>query len=120
MSSLRALVANESKLVGKVYSSGKESFTVSECGDFAYTDPIDGSVSTKQGVFVVFQDGSRIVFRASGTGSQGATIRLYVEKYEPVNWTVPASEGLKGLVSIAVEIGRVQELTGRSEPTVIT
>jgi phosphoglucomutase len=58
--------------------------TVSDAGDFAYHDPIDGSISRHQGLYVKFGDGSRIVVRLSGTGSEGATIRLYVEKYEKV------------------------------------
>ena len=57
---------------------------VSDSGDFIYNDPIDNSVSAHQGLYVKFTDGSRIVVRLSGTGSEGATIRLYVEKYEKV------------------------------------
>src|SRR5208283_4487200 len=58
-------------------------FTVAEADDFAYTDPVDGSVSKKQGIRVIFADGSRIVYRLSGTGTEGATLRVYIERYEP-------------------------------------
>ncbi|MEL6606316.1 MAG: alpha-D-glucose phosphate-specific phosphoglucomutase, partial [Cyanobacteria bacterium J06614_10] len=58
-------------------------YTVAYADDFSYTDPIDGSVSQKQGIRIGFEDGSRMVFRLSGTGTQGATIRLYLESYEP-------------------------------------
>ena len=71
----------DGSLVGKEFkSSTGESFTVSETKNFDYTDPIDKSVSKNQGQIVRFSDGSRVVFRLSGTGSQGATVRMYVEK----------------------------------------
>jgi phosphoglucomutase len=120
MAQLRTLVEVKETMIGKTYTSGSESFTVADCGDFAYTDPVDASVSLKQGIFIVFADGSRIVFRASGTGSSGATIRVYIERYEGVEWRVEAREKLAGLVEIAQEVGRVFEFTGRKEPTVIT
>ena len=59
------------------------SYQVKLCDDFSYTDPIDGSVSTGQGVRIIFEDGSRIVFRLSGTGTEGATLRIYLEAFEP-------------------------------------
>jgi phosphoglucomutase len=61
---------------------------VSEAGDFEYKDPVDGSISRHQGIYIKFKDGSRIVVRLSGTGSEGATIRLYIEKYETVTQLV--------------------------------
>lgn len=90
--------------------------------DFAYTDPIDGSVATKQGVRFVFTDGSRIIFRLSGTGSSGATIRLYTEQYEPdvAKQGVDAQAALKPLIDIALRISKLKEFTGRDTPTVIT
>ncbi|KAJ1677484.1 hypothetical protein EV182_006079, partial [Spiromyces aspiralis] len=109
------------KLVGKSFNG---QFVVASVDDFAYTDPIDGSVSKKQGVRIIFTDSSRIIFRLSGTGSQGATIRIYIEKYqEPGDLsklTEDAQVALKPLVDVALEISRIQEFTGRSEPTVIT
>lgn len=103
-------------------TSSSASFTVKESGDFAYTDPIDGSVSKNQGLYVTFEDGSRIIFRLSGTGSAGATIRLYVEKYsqDPNEYGADAQEGLKPLIEVALKISDLQKFTGRNKPTVIT
>lgn len=97
-------------------------FTVKETGNFAYTDPIDGSVSKNQGLYIVFSDGSRIVVRLSGTGSAGATIRLYVEKYstEAGEYEQDAQVGLKPLIEVALQLSKLQEFTGRDKPTVIT
>ncbi|KAJ3393128.1 Phosphoglucomutase-2 [Lobulomyces angularis] len=122
MKYLRNLVSAENKthVVGKKYTGNGETYVVKKCDDFSYTDPVDGSVSQKQGVYFVFEDESRIVYRASGTGSQGATIRVYVEKYEATNYLTEASTALSGLVSIAKELGKIKEFTGRDEPTVIT
>lgn len=97
-------------------------YTVDYADDFSYTDPVDGSVSEKQGVRIGFTDGSRMVFRLSGTGTQGATIRLYLESYEPdsAKHDVDPQEALKPLITIADEVSKLQELTGRDKPTVIT
>jgi phosphoglucomutase len=90
--------------------------------DFAYTDPIDGSVATKQGVRIIFADGSRIVFRLSGTGTQGATLRVYLEKYErdPARHNVPTQEALASLIATAERIAGIVAHTGRREPSVVT
>ncbi|MEL6856454.1 MAG: alpha-D-glucose phosphate-specific phosphoglucomutase, partial [Cyanobacteria bacterium J06607_13] len=97
-------------------------YTVAYADDFSYTDPIDGSVSQKQGIRIGFEDGSRMVFRLSGTGTQGATIRLYLESYEPdaAKHSVDPQEALKPLIEIADQVSKLQELTGRDKPTVIT
>jgi phosphoglucomutase len=98
-------------------------FTLGTADEFRYVDPVDGSVSDKQGLRFIMTDGSRIVYRLSGTGSVGATVRVYIEKYEPdaAKHDTPTGAALKELVHIAVEeLGRVQEFTGRSAPTVIT
>lgn len=94
---------------------------VVEADDFSYTD-LDGSVSKNQGIFVKFDDGSRIVVRLSGTGSSGATIRLYVEKYEgdASKLLLDTQEYLKDNVDLATSLLKLQEYTGRSEPTVRT
>ncbi len=97
-------------------------YTVKFCDDFAYTDPIDGSVSTGQGLRIVFTDGSRIVFRLSGTGTEGATLRLYLEAFE----ADPARQGgdaqllLEDLIAIADRISGLKAMSGRERPTVIT
>jgi phosphoglucomutase len=92
------------------------------CDDFSYTDPVDGSVSTGQGVRISFTDGSRIVFRLSGTGTEGATLRLYLESYEPdvAKHHLDAQEALAELIGIALEISELRQRTGRERPTVIT
>ena len=97
-------------------------YTVDYADDFSYTDPIDGSVSDKQGIRIGFTDGSRMVFRLSGTGTQGATLRLYLESYEPdpSKHSLDPQEALKPLIKLADEVAKIQALTGRDEPTVIT
>ncbi|OGS81042.1 MAG: alpha-D-glucose phosphate-specific phosphoglucomutase [Gallionellales bacterium GWA2_55_18] len=92
------------------------------CDDFSYTDPVDGSISTGQGVRIGFTDGSRIVFRLSGTGTEGATLRIYLESFEPdiAQHHLDAQEALAELISIALEISELRERTGRACPTVIT
>jgi len=100
-------------------------FTVSGLYNFEYKDPIDHSVSKNQGQVITFSDGSRVVFRLSGTGSQGATVRMYVERYLGPNASASelsksAAEGLKGLIEVALEISRLRQFLGVSEPTVIT
>ncbi|MBE9013352.1 alpha-D-glucose phosphate-specific phosphoglucomutase [Pseudanabaenaceae cyanobacterium LEGE 13415] len=98
------------------------SYEVEYSDDFSYTDPIDGSVSQKQGVRIGFTDGSRIVFRLSGTGTQGATLRLYVERYEadPAKHDADPQVALADLIQIADSVAQIKELTGMDQPTVIT
>jgi phosphoglucomutase len=92
------------------------------CDDFSYTDPVDGSVSTGQGVRIIFTDDSRIVFRLSGTGTEGATLRIYLEAFEPdvSKHHLDAQQALATLISIALKISELRERTGRERPTVIT
>lgn len=117
MSTLEAKFG-EPTFVGSTFGG----FTVKEAANFSYTDPIDGSVSKKQGLYIKFEDGSRIIFRLSGTGSQGATIRLYVEKYSsnPSEYGADAQQGLKPLIDVALELSQLKAFTGREKPTVIT
>lgn len=97
-------------------------YTVDYADDFSYTDPIDGSVSNKQGIRIGFTDGSRIVFRLSGTGTKGATLRVYLESYEPdvSKHKVETQTALKPLIEMAEEIAKIYQYTQRKEPTVIT
>ena len=93
--------------------------------EFAYTDPVDGSEATNQGLilqFLVNGDPARVVFRLSGTGSAGATIRMYLEKYEKdtSKHDESAPVALKALADYAVDLVDMQPLTGREAPTVIT
>ncbi|MCA1994637.1 MAG: alpha-D-glucose phosphate-specific phosphoglucomutase [Coleofasciculus sp. S288] len=98
------------------------SYQVEYADDFSYTDPVDGSVSQKQGVRIGFTDGSRIVFRLSGTGTQGATLRVYLESYEPdvAKQNLDPQEALADLIVIADEVAQIRTLTGMDKPTVIT
>ena len=105
-------------LPGKQYGQ----YDVKYADDFSYTDPIDGSISRKQGIRIGFSNGSRIVFRLSGTGTQGATLRLYVESYEPDANKQDQDTQIKlsPLISLADEIAQIKNITGREKPTVIT
>ncbi len=97
-------------------------YTVAYADDFAYTDPVDGSVSQQQGLRIGFNDGSRIVYRLSGTGTSGATLRLYVERFEadPNQHNQDTQVALGDLIQLADQIGQIKTLTGRDQPTVIT
>ncbi len=90
--------------------------------DFRYCDPVDGSVSEGQGLRILFADGSRIVFRLSGTGTAGATIRIYLERYEadPDRQGEDAQHALADLIAVARDVSRIEQHTGRTHPTVIT
>jgi len=97
-------------------------YRVEYADDFAYTDPIDGSRSEGQGLRIGLEGGSRIVYRLSGTGTQGATLRVYLEFFEPNaarhNWETQAA--MRPLILIARELARIETRTGRTEPDVIT
>ncbi len=90
--------------------------------DFSYTDPIDGSVSKAQGIRIGFADGSRIVFRLSGTGTEGATLRVYLERFEgdASKHGQETQAALADLITIANELAGIKHYTGREAPTVIT
>jgi phosphoglucomutase len=105
------ITTKKSEFVGSTIQGRK----VIEADDFSYTD-LDGSVSKNQGIFVKFDDGTRLVVRLSGTGSSGATIRLYVEKYEKdeSKYDLDAQEYLKDPVGLAVELLKLQEFIGRT------
>jgi phosphoglucomutase len=115
MAALRGALAG---LAGKVV----EGMTVSAADDFAYTDPVDGSVSQKQGVRVLFADGSRIVYRLSGTGTEGATLRVYLERYAagPGGLDLDAQEALAPVIRAAHQIAGIAAHTGRTDPDVVT
>jgi len=97
-------------------------YTIKTCDDFSYSDPIDGSISTKQGLRILFNDGSRIVFRLSGTGTSGATLRIYLEAFEPdtSKHDLDAQVALAEMIKIALQISELKQRTGRDKPTVIT
>lgn len=107
-----------SSLPGQVFGS----YTVKTVDDFSYTDPIDASVSTGQGLRILFVCGSRVVIRLSGTGTEGATIRVYLEAYteDPAQQQLDAQEALAELITVSHQISQLPQLTGRQQPTVIT
>merc|ERR1719333_1415027 len=106
------------QLVGKEFGGMKVKIN----DVFEYLDPVDGSVSKNQGIRFIFEDGSRIIFRLSGTGVAGATVRLYLEKYEAPTGDLGKHQFdvVRGLADIALGLSKLQELTGRDAPTVIT
>jgi phosphoglucomutase len=95
---------------------------VAHCDDFAYLDPVDRSVSEHQGIRIVFTDGARIVYRLSGTGTEGATLRVYLERYEPdpSRHDRDVQEELRDLASVAGQIAEIAQRTGRQSPSVAT
>ena len=90
--------------------------------DFAYDDPVDKSRTTSQGIRLLFEDGSRIVYRLSGTGTAGATLRVYLERYEPdaSRHDIDTQEALADLIALSRSIAGIEPRTGRNAPTVIT
>ncbi len=97
-------------------------YRVSVADDFSYTDPVDGSITENQGIRIIFENGSRIVFRLSGTGTEGATLRIYLERYErdPARHGQDPQEALRELIDLAEQLGEVKKRSGMAEPTVIT
>jgi phosphoglucomutase len=105
-------------LPGKTFGSHK----VEAADDFAYHDPVDGSDAADQGIRVMFEGGSRIVYRLSGTGTVGATLRVYIEHYEPPSGKLDqeTQAALADLIRLSHELAGIEARTGRKEPTVIT
>jgi phosphoglucomutase len=112
---LRAKLPN---LAGKTFGALK----IEAADDFAYLDPIDGSISKQQGIRILFADGSRIVYRLSGTGTSGATLRVYIERYEPdpARHDLETQGALAELITLAENLAEIRRYTGRTEPSVIT
>ena len=105
-------------LPGQVFGA----LTIEAADDFAYRDPIDQSVSTQQGIRILFTDGSRIVYRLSGTGTSGATLRVYIERYEPdpAKHDLETQDALADLIVLAESLAEIRRHTGRTQPSVIT
>ena len=95
---------------------------IATADDFSYSDPIDGSLTTGQGLRLLLDDGSRVVFRLSGTGTQGATLRLYLESYVPPsgNLQQDPQQALADLITAADQLAEIKQRTGMDQPTVIT
>ena len=112
------LVASLVSLKGKTFGP----LTVATTDSFAYTDPVDNSISADQGIRVLFDSGSRIVFRLSGTGTEGATLRVYLERYEPAGGDLDSGtpKMLAELIAAAEAIAGIERHTGRNQPDVVT
>ena len=117
-----ALMAEIKDSLGVLKGHAFGPLTVKLADSFSYSDPVDGSVSENQGIRVLFEDGSRIVFRLSGTGTQGATLRVYLERYEPADGRLDEETGamLADQIAAAEAIAGIVEHTGRTAPDVIT
>jgi len=96
------------------------SYKIAKSDDFTYVDPVDGSIAKKQGMRFLMEDGSRVIFRLSGTAGSGATVRMYIEQYEPTKINMVASEALSGLIRVALDLCDIKGFLGTEEPTVIT
>ena len=119
MADLRAALAT---LPGQTFGAAGAALVIASADDFAYTDPVDGSVSTAQGIRIGLVDGSRVVFRLSGTGTEGATLRVYLERFEPdaSRHAVETQLALAPLIALADTLAGIRQRTGRAAPTVIT
>ncbi|MFO1105399.1 MAG: alpha-D-glucose phosphate-specific phosphoglucomutase [Amaricoccus sp.] len=113
-----ALRANLATLPGTKVAG----LTIATADDFAYLDPVDGSTSAKQGIRILFEGGSRVVFRLSGTGTSGATLRVYIERYEadPAKLAQETPAALADLIAAAEKLAEISSRTGRTRPDVIT
>ena len=113
-----ALRARLSSLPGQEFGA----LTVEAADDFAYHDPVDGSDTKAQGIRVMFKGGSRIVYRLSGTGTVGATLRVYIERYEPPEGKLAedAQAALADLIALSRSLGEIEKRTGRKAPSVVT
>ncbi len=115
---MNQLAERFSTLAGQSFGS----YTVKYCDNFSYTDSIDGSFSDKQGMRIGFECGSRLIFRLSGTGSENATLRIYLESYQKdtTKHHLDAQIALAELIKIADEIAKIKQHIGRDKPSVIT
>ncbi len=115
---MKRLKEKLSSLVG----SEVDGLEISKADNFSYLDPIDSSLSQNQGIRIIFKNGSRIIIRMSGTGTIGATIRLYIERYEAKSGKLflNTQTALKQLIDIAKDISDIEEITGRNKPSVVT
>jgi phosphoglucomutase len=117
-----ALVDELRAKLGSLPGTSVRGLKIAKADDFAYHDPVDGSVSKNQGIRILFEGGSRVVFRLSGTGTSGATLRVYIERYEPdkARHDLDTQDALADLIAAADDIAGIKSHTGRNKPSVIT
>ncbi|MEI9404158.1 alpha-D-glucose phosphate-specific phosphoglucomutase [Mesorhizobium argentiipisi] len=117
-----ALVDELRAKLGSLPGTTARGLKIAKADDFAYRDPVDGSVSEHQGIRILFEGGSRVVLRLSGTGTSGATLRVYIERYEPdkARHDLDTQEALADLIAAADDIAGIKSHTGRNKPSVIT
>jgi len=97
-----------------------EGLVIEEAEDFAYTDPVDGSVSAHQGLQIRFRGGARVVLRLSGTGTEGATLRVYLERFDDSDFGQDPQAALAPVIAATEALAGIGKRTGRSGPDVIT
>lgn len=117
-----ALVDELRGKLGALAGTSVRGMKIASADDFAYNDPVDGSVSKNQGIRILFEGGSRVVFRLSGTGTSGATLRVYIERFEPdpTRHDLDTQKALADLIQAAEDIAGIRAHTGRDKPSVIT
>ena len=116
------LYSNLQRTVPAMKGQERGGLTVATADEFSYEDPVDQSLSTGQGIRLIFEDGSRVIYRLSGTGTQGATLRVYFERFEPdpSRHDEDTQSTLAPLIDLGNELAGIQARTGRDRPTVIT
>lgn len=119
MEDLEMLITDKS-FVKQRFAVEDKIFQVEKADNFEYTDPVDSTISRNQGLRIIFSDGSRIVYRLSGTSSEGATVRIYIDSYERHNVFQDTQVMLSPLATIALKISQLHHRTGRTGPSVIT
>src|SRR5690606_25954461 len=118
----RQLVADLRGKLASLPGTTVNGLTIEKADDFAYRDPVDGSVSEHQGIRIYFPEGGRVVLRLSGTGTAGATIRIYIEHYEAdaAKHNLDTQETLAPYIEAAEQIAEVKKRSGRDAPSVVT
>ena len=116
------LMKNLEDKLDSLIGTAADGLSIQSADNFAYTDPVDGSVSRQQGLRILFTDGARIIYRLSGTGTQGATLRIYIEAYEQAasKQEQDTQQALAPYIQFALEVAQVEHYTGMNKPTVIT
>ncbi|MBP0438837.1 alpha-D-glucose phosphate-specific phosphoglucomutase [Tianweitania sediminis] len=117
-----SLITELREKLDRLAGTSSKGLVITTADDFSYLDPVDGSTSANQGIRILFEGGSRIVYRLSGTGTSGATLRVYIERFEPdaAKHDVATGEALADLIAAADEIAGIRAKTGRDKPSVIT